>query len=186
MGLSKHKGICGLCYWRFVLAMSMTFAVHLGAAEKGAITVRLLAPEPMVCSGQKTVELEAVLTNKSEEPVELSQDGVVHSVSFIRYEVANSKSTGWLLDFLPGHWVTIASHQSVVTPFTVPLKDKLFQGIGLFSVSIDFGVLLKDPDQYSTFPASAGSNRVFFMIHECETESSALPKAGGAAPKRAN
>jgi hypothetical protein len=130
----------------------------------------------MVCSGRQTIDLEAVLTNSSDEAVELSQNGVVHDISFERYENAKSTgNTGWLLDYPPGKWITIGPHQSVVIPFTEPITDKVFGAAGLFSVQIEFGVLLKNPEQYSLFPGSAPSNKALFLISDCKADPTPVP-----------
>jgi len=168
MHLTNWKRPKTTLYCLFTSALSMALVLPLGASEKGKITVRLLVPSPIVCTGQQILNLEAVLTNSSEEAVELSQDGVVHSISFERYEKAKSTgSTGWLLDIQPGHWITIAPHQSVVVPFTEPITDKLFGTAGLFSVRIEFAVLLKNSAQYSIFPGSIPSSDSLFLLSDC-------------------
>ncbi len=175
MGLTKAKCIINFLYGTWVLALSMMFSPCSGASEKGTIAVRLLVPSPMVCVGQQTLDLEAILTNASEQAVELSQDGVVHSISFERFEKATSTgSTGLLLDIKPGHWITIAPHQSVVVAFTEPITDKLFVAGGLFSARIEFGVLLKNAAQYSMFPGSIPSNKTLFLISDCKSDSTSV------------
>jgi hypothetical protein len=180
MRLSKSKRAKIIQKWLFAMALLTALALPLGASEKGSITVRLLVPSPLVCSGQQTIDLEAVLTNSSEEAVKLSQDGVAHSISFERYEKAKSTgSTGWLLDIQPGHWITIAPHQSVVVPFTEPITDKLFGMAGLISVQIELGILLKNPEQYSRFPGSAPSNKALFLLSDCKSDLLVPPPSAG-------
>jgi hypothetical protein len=182
MHLTEWKSPKAVLCWLFSLAFSMALVLPLRASEKGTITVRLLAPSPMICAGQQTLDLEAVLTNSSEEAVELSQDGVVHSISFEKYEKAKSTgSTGWLLDIQPGHWITIAPHQSVVVPFTEPITDKLFGAAGLFSARIEFAVLLKNPARYSMFPGSIPSNGTLFLLSDCKSDPTPAPSPLGGA-----
>lgn len=186
MSVEKYEWAGSLLSWILALAVLTALAPPLGASDDKAIAVRLLVPSPMACHGQQVIELEAVLTNLSEKSVELSQDGVVHSISIEKYEKAKSiGSTGWLLDIQPGHWIKIDPHQSVVVPFTEPITDKLFGTAGLFSVQIDFGVLLKNPELYSIFPGSAPSNKALFFLSDCKSDPSAAstfqsPSGGGS------
>jgi hypothetical protein len=146
----------------------MMLPLPSGALEKGSIVIRLLVPSPMVCIGQPTFDLEAVLTNTSQEAVVLSQDGVAHSISYRKYE--NDKpidGTGLLLDIKPDHWIKVAPNQSVIIPFTEPLSEKLFGELGLFSVQIEFGVILKNREQYAMFPGTVLSNQAFFLVTNC-------------------
>jgi hypothetical protein len=130
--------------------------------------------------GQATLDLEAVLTNSTSDSVVLSSDGVVHIVSFRKYVGDKPEDgTGWLIDFEPEHWITIAPHQSVVVPFTEPIKEKqfgtekLFSLAGVFSVQIEFAVILKDREQYAKFPGSARSNEALFTLSDCRSDPAA-------------
>jgi hypothetical protein len=150
------------------------------SSKDGALSVRLLVPLPRVCIGRSTLDLEAVLTNSTSESVVLSSDGVVHIISFRKYVGDKpGDGTGWLIDFEPEHWKTIAPHQSVVVPFTVPIKEKqfgtekLFGSAGVFSVQIEFGVILKNREQYARFPGSARSNEVLFTLSDCRSDPAA-------------
>jgi hypothetical protein len=147
-----------------------------GALEKAPIEVRLFVPSPIACVGQPALDLEAVLTNSSDQAVELSEDGVVHDISFLKYE--NGKQidgTGMLLDLKPGHWITIAPHQSVVVPFTEPITGKAFAVSGLFTVQIGFALILKNPEQYSKFPDSVPSNKAMFFVSNCKGDPAVPP-----------
>jgi len=124
--------------------------------------------------GRTTLDLEAVLTNSTSESVVLSSDGVVHVISFRKYVGDKPEDgTGRLIDFEPEHWITIAPHQSAVVPFTEPIKEKqfstekLFGSAGVFSVQIEFAVILKNREQYAKFPGSARSNEVLFALSDC-------------------
>jgi hypothetical protein len=142
-----------------------------------ALSVRLLVPSPRVCMGRSTLDLEAVLTNSTNENVVLSSDGVVHIVSFRKYLGDKPEDgAGWLIDFEPKHWITIPPHQSVVVPFTEPIKEKqfgtekLFSTAGVFSVQIEFAVILKNFEQYARFPGSARSNEALFTLSDCRSD----------------
>lgn len=142
------------------------------ASEKSMISVAPLAPSPKACIGQPTIDLEAVLTNRSEKSIELSADGVVHDVLFRRF-VSNKPvdGTGLLLDFKPIHWTNIAPHQTVVIPFSEPITDKVFMTAGLFTVEINFEVILKNSEQHARSQESIPSNRVFFLLAACNGDS---------------
>jgi hypothetical protein len=151
-----------------LIAQTTPYASPSDASEKRVMTVRLLLPSPMACVGQPSLDLEAVLTNSTERSVELSADGVVHNITFQKYVSGKPiDGTGLLLDFKPEHWITIGPHQSIVVPFTEPITAKLFGTPGIFSVEIEFGVILKNKEQYSVFPGSILSNKTVFLLSDC-------------------
>lgn len=174
--LARHFKSFWMLFCVLMLGQCLSAQISHSATQpettgKGLLNVRLLVPSPAVCVGQSTLGLEAVLTNSSEESVELSAEGVVHSVSFRKYvNGKQTNGTGSLLDFKPEQWITVAPHQSVVIPFTEPITDKLFGAAGFFSVAIEFGVVLKKREQYSRFPGSVPSNTVIFLLTDCKSD----------------
>jgi hypothetical protein len=153
-----------------VLVRCTLLSMSLGAADPAPIAVRLLVPIPRVCAGQKTLDLEAVLTNNSPKTIEISSDGV--SYIFAVTKIKDGKSIderNFLREITPVNWVRIAPHQSVIIPFTesissdAPFVGPLFTEPGTFAIFIDFAIIQKNSNGKTRLPNSARSNTAMFM-----------------------
>jgi hypothetical protein len=176
---------CCLAILWFLTTSSSPAQLPVQASDLEPITVRLLVPNPRVCIGQRTLKLEAVLTNNTQRTVEMSSDGVSHIVYIAKFQGGKIiREQNVLADIIPANWVRIASHQSVIVPFTQSIgPDDLFFGsllkeTGTFEIMVDVGIMNKNPNENGRFPNSNRSNNAMFMISDCSDE----PTSGNVAP----
>ena len=167
--VSMNLRLATILMWMTLLPMS------LGAADPAPIAVRLLVSIPRVCARQKTIDLEAVLTTNSSKIVEMSSDGVSYIVDVTKIKDGKSiDERNFLREITPTNWVRIASHQSVIIPFTesissdAPFVGPLFTEPGTFAMFIDFAIIQKNSSRDSRLPNSVRSNTAMFMTSDCD------------------
>jgi hypothetical protein len=148
------------------------------AADNNAITVRLLAPNPEVCLGQK-LGLEAVLTNSGKSAIQVSTIGVRGGISLSRYKEDTPEFVAnYLAELIPdaiknGPWVWIPAHQSVSVPFTEPMDqsdpvmEHAYDSPGFFSMQIEFAVFTRSPAKPIEFRGDVPSNKFMFHLVDC-------------------
>lgn len=164
------------------MAFKCVFAVFLwvllssssDATNPPVISVRLLAPSPLVCLGQSTLKLEAVLTNNGGSTVEISSNGI-GGVYLQKYE--NGKeidSRNGIGEPIPGNWVRILPHQTVIVPLSWGIgPDEQFGGDifrtpGAYSIQVNYYLTGKKAGGgHNTF-GTVLTNKVMFLISDCK------------------
>jgi hypothetical protein len=148
--------------WICCICAVVLYPVATLAADNNAITVRLLAPNPEVCLGQK-LGLEAVLTNSGKSAIQVSTIGVRGGISLSRYKEDTPEFVAnYLAELIPdaiknGPWVWIPAHQSVSVPFTEPMDqsdpvmEHAYDSPGFFSMQIEFAVFTRPRPNLSNF-----------------------------------
>jgi len=133
----------------------------------------LLAPTPIVCVGQGEVNLEAVLTNTSDQQVEISSEGVAHIFAATKFDSDKEVgSSGGLRDVIYRQWVRISPHQSVLVPFSERAKDQfglanLLDSPGLIELRIGFQVNPRERRKDQILGGTVYSNSVLLPIKNC-------------------
>ncbi len=149
------------------LLMLLLVAGPSGAEAPTGIVVRLLARTPNVCLGEQTVDLEALITNKSEVPIEITPDGVRYGVELAKKDKTGKEDRRHMVrEIEPDDWRTLNPQQTIIVPFKESVTAPFFEGPGIYKIAVRYGAYTRK-DGAIQFTGAINSNSVMFEIAAC-------------------
>lgn len=159
-----------------VVCLCLVCGVH-GRSSDLRVYIRLIIPEPRVCTGSTEIPVEVIFTNTSNATVTIYESGV-YDFWFskqlkdkakwkteqynVRKDIATGNST------IGGPPVLVNPHSSMTVPLRADISNSFFRDSAIYSLEVNYMKISSSTAPEGTFIGSLSSNETLFEMSGCE------------------
>ncbi len=153
--------------WMFPLSVLLLAVLGVLGEEPDSMVVRLIVRQISVCSADRTLELEAVITNNSGTPIDFTPDGLNYGLELSRKEASGKELRRHIVrEIEPDLWQTVGPRQTIIVPFKESLADPFFNTPGFYTIIVRYGSYRRKGGVVR-FEGVIDSNSALFEIQPC-------------------